>query len=214
MATVDGTSSDDILIGTPEDDDIFGRDGTDVLSGLAGSDVIDGGGGDDILNAGAGPDRTFGGPGEDVIIGGPGNDLLTGDGGGTGIDDENPTGNNDVLFGDEGVDQLNGGAGDDVLIGGPDNDVFWFGADAGNDTIADFAAGDQLSLMDFEITAFPDIDTDGDGVLGAGDEAVSVADGDMVIDFSGLGSETTLTLIGVTELARSDIICNMEACPF
>lgn len=60
MATIDGTSGDDILIGGSEDDLILGLSGDDLLEGQAGNDTLDGGNGDDIL---------FGGP----------------DGGGTGV---------------------------------------------------------------------------------------------------------------------------------
>ena len=64
MATIEGTSGDDILIGGSEDDQILGLSGDDLLEGQAGNDTLDGGNGDDIL---------FGGPegeatGETVII--------------------------------------------------------------------------------------------------------------------------------------------------
>ena len=53
MATIDGTSGDDILIGGSEDDLILGLDGDDLLEGQAGDDMLYGGNGNDIL---------FGGP--------------------------------------------------------------------------------------------------------------------------------------------------------
>jgi Ca2+-binding RTX toxin-like protein len=79
VATVVGTSHDDVLRGTP---------GRDVITGWAGRDKIRGGGGADVICGGADSDRLFGGPGNDRLFGedsdnateqldgGPGNDLL------------------------------------------------------------------------------------------------------------------------------------------
>ena len=79
VATVVGTSQDDVLRGTP---------GRDVITGWAGRDKIRGGGGADVICGGADSDRLFGGPGNDRLFGedsdnateqldgGPGNDLL------------------------------------------------------------------------------------------------------------------------------------------
>ena len=79
VATVVGTSQDDVLRGTP---------GRDVIAGWAGRDTIRGGGGADVICGGADSDRLFGGPGNDRLFGegndngieqldgGPGNDLL------------------------------------------------------------------------------------------------------------------------------------------
>lgn len=69
-ATLNGTSSAEILIG---------REGAnDTISGLGGSDVLVGNGGDDTLGGGAGADMLLGGAGTDVLDGGDGNDYLDG----------------------------------------------------------------------------------------------------------------------------------------
>ncbi len=63
MATMNGTTLPDILIGTDEDDEIYGLGSNDTLSGGIGNDRLDGGTGDDVL---------IGGDGDDIMIGGPG----------------------------------------------------------------------------------------------------------------------------------------------
>ena len=87
MATIDGTSSDDILIGGSEDDEIFALAGDDLLEGQAGDDTLDGGSGDDTLDGGNGDDLLEGQAGNDTLDGGNGDDILFGgpDGGGTGV---------------------------------------------------------------------------------------------------------------------------------
>lgn len=62
MATVLGSSGDNILQGTSLRDRILAQGGDDIARGLGGNDTIIGGGG------------------RDALIGGTGNDLLTGDG--------------------------------------------------------------------------------------------------------------------------------------
>jgi Ca2+-binding RTX toxin-like protein len=78
MATIDGTSGDDILIGGSEDDEIFGLDGDDLLEGQAGDDTLDGGSGDDTLDGGNGDDLLEGQAGNDTLDGGNGDDILFG----------------------------------------------------------------------------------------------------------------------------------------
>lgn len=84
-----------------------------------------------VLKAGPGADTLIGSANSELLSGGVGNDLLVA---GTG---------NDILV---------GGPGDDVLTGGGGVDIFvWRAADAGMDTVTDFAAGvagDVLDLAD------------------------------------------------------------------
>ena len=62
-----------------------------------------------------------------------------------------------VLRGLHGEDSLDGGKGDDILIGGTSGDVFEFDLKTGNDTIKDFADGEDLIFSDF-ITNQADFD--------------------------------------------------------
>jgi Ca2+-binding RTX toxin-like protein len=57
MATITGTSGNDVLNGTELDD---------LISGLAGNDTLNGFGGNDTLDGGPGADRMVGGAGDDV----------------------------------------------------------------------------------------------------------------------------------------------------
>lgn len=74
LATIVGTSRNDVLIGTP---------GRDVIAGLGGKDVIKGGGGNDLLCGGSGSDKLRGGKGRDKLDGGAGKDACNG---GAGLD--------------------------------------------------------------------------------------------------------------------------------
>jgi Ca2+-binding RTX toxin-like protein len=60
MATIPGTSGDDLLTGTA---------GNDLISGFAGADTIDGAAGNDTLDGGSGIDSIDGGGGRDVFRG-------------------------------------------------------------------------------------------------------------------------------------------------
>ena len=151
-----GTDSVDVLRGAGGDDTIDGGGSLDLLLGGAGNDSILGGGGDDILRGGSGNDiieggegndRVRGDSGDDSIDGGEGNDLLLGDAGA------------DTIAGGEGNDTIAGGSGDDSLTGGAGEDTFLFTEGAGNDTITDFDADDDLidlSLLG-EAVAFDDL---------------------------------------------------------
>ena len=69
VATIVGTTGDDLLKGTP---------GADVIQALAGADRVLGLGGDDLVCGGPGPDRIFGGRGADRLLGGRGADRIKG----------------------------------------------------------------------------------------------------------------------------------------
>jgi hypothetical protein len=95
VATLVGTSGDDMLMGTPGADVIHGLGGNDILHGLGGDDLLCGGDGDDTLRGGAGNDTLLGGRGQDRLVGGPGDDILRRE---------------------EGPDTLQGGSGTDVCV--------------------------------------------------------------------------------------------------
>jgi Ca2+-binding RTX toxin-like protein len=80
----------------------------------------------------------------DVIAGSSGNDELYGL---DGDDTLSGNGGADYIFGGDGNDQINGGVGDDRLSGGAGADLFVF-ADAGVDTVVDFAAGSDRIFLD------------------------------------------------------------------
>ncbi len=78
VATLWGTSGDDVLEGTDGPDVIVGLGGDDVIKGLKGADIICGNGGDDILYGNAGNDKIYGQGGKDILLGGLGDDYLAG----------------------------------------------------------------------------------------------------------------------------------------
>ncbi|MEL6571257.1 MAG: CHRD domain-containing protein [Pseudomonadota bacterium] len=132
---LDGSDSNDILIGDGGDNILTGNDGDDELTGGGGNDVIEGGDGDDLI---------AGGGGTDSIDGGAGNDTNSFQGIGLGVtasiqdgtasygmvnenfaNIENLVGsdNDDDLSGDAGENLIAGGAGNDVISGGAGDDV-------------------------------------------------------------------------------------------
>ncbi|MEE8234397.1 MAG: HYR domain-containing protein, partial [Gammaproteobacteria bacterium] len=90
---IEGSFTDDIIMGTNLPDLIFAY------------------GGDDIIGGGKGNDCIFGGEGDDIIFGNEGNDNLTGNEG------------NDIIKGNAGDDVITAGAGMDVIDGGDDIDT-------------------------------------------------------------------------------------------
>jgi RTX calcium-binding nonapeptide repeat (4 copies) len=105
MATINGTSGNNKLIGL---------NGADTLNGLAGNDILYGLGGIDKLYGGDGIDKLYGGTGNDVLDGGRGNDTL--DGGG-------------------GVDIMRGGVGNDIYVVDSLSDVVSEKAGQGTDLV-------------------------------------------------------------------------------
>ena len=103
-------------------DIVGGNAAANHLMGNDGNDGLWGSGGDDVLDGGAGIDRLFGNTGNDTLNGGNGNDVL------------------------------NGGPGEDELRGGDGSDSYVFEPGHGNDTIFDFAPGeDKINLTAFDI---------------------------------------------------------------
>lgn len=124
LATVVGTTGDDVLAASPGANVVYGDAGNDIIEGHAGpfdllcggpgNDRIYGYGGPDTLVGGPGIDRLYGGGGIDVILGGGGRDILRGQ---AGNDIIWGFGGNDTALGGQGRDVIRGNAGDDVLRG-------------------------------------------------------------------------------------------------
>lgn len=69
VATIVGTSGDDVLRGTPRGDVIVAGAGNDRIYGMGGNDLICAGPGADFVDGGGGVDSVFGGGGADVCVG-------------------------------------------------------------------------------------------------------------------------------------------------
>ena len=100
---------------------INGNEGNNRLTGGSGNDVINGNGGNDRLNGGSGADILNGGAGKDELNGGSGNDILDG---GSGSDElEGGSGNDTLIYtlaennviGRMTYDEYEGGSGTDTL---------------------------------------------------------------------------------------------------
>ncbi|WP_083100637.1 calcium-binding protein [Pseudophaeobacter leonis] len=130
--TLKGGSGDDRLLGGLSNDTLLGQDGKDILLGEDGNDLLNGGAGNDRVNGGKDDDRLTGGNGHDTLAGSQGDDSLVGGAG------------NDTLLGGNGRDSLIGHKGNDLLVGGGGKDIFVFHKNHGDDTIRDFASGQDL----------------------------------------------------------------------
>lgn len=164
-----------VINGTDDNDriNVFEFDASEVNAG-AGDDFIQSFfQSDDVINAGAGRDFISAGGGDDVINAGTG------------------------------VDQVLGGSGQDEFVFTAD----FFEATEGvrNLTqIGDFSADDLINLTGLGPDAsFADLDTNGDGVIGAGDDNVEVGpDGGHVSLFFGANEILIGNIDGVPELTE------------
>ncbi len=138
VATIVGTTGDDVLTGTNGVDVIAALGGDDVVYGLAGADLICGSHGNDRLYGGDGADKIYAFNGADRLEGGAGPDILYG-----GYGQDTLLGNNgqDTLKGGPGFDTLMGGAQRDILQGGKHLDALFGGTEL--DTC--YSPGDTLS---------------------------------------------------------------------
>ena len=66
MATINGSSGDDIIVGTLGDDEIKAKAGNDIIDAGEGNDIIDAGDGDNEIHAGQGNDTINAGAGDDT----------------------------------------------------------------------------------------------------------------------------------------------------
>ena len=143
MATFNGTTGNDTLVGSGLSDFLAGLAGNDSMAGALGDDTLDGSTGSDTLDGGGGNDTYVIDSAKDVIVetGGDTSDriqasisidlnsaaydgvehvTLTGTGAlnATGDDDDN------FLVGNSGANKLDGGVGADTMLGGAGNDTY------------------------------------------------------------------------------------------
>lgn len=68
MATIPGSTFDDLIIGTDRGDFIDAGAGDDTILAVSGNDLVVGGDGDDTICAAAGNDTLIGGSGNDTFV--------------------------------------------------------------------------------------------------------------------------------------------------
>ncbi|WP_424630065.1 Ig-like domain-containing protein [Bradyrhizobium sp. SYSU BS000235] len=196
MHQVNGTDGSDVLFDTAADDHIIGGNGADVIFTASGSDIVDAGAGNDTVMALTGNATVNGGDGNDTIVGGTGNTVLNGDGGndtitgGSGNETLNGGAGNDTLIANSGNDRLIGGQGNDLLIGGTGSDTFVFKPGDGQDSVANFKAGNGSvhDVIEVDSHTFANFDA----VMAAIHDTASGAQ----IQY---GDGSTLTLSGITK---------------
>ena len=124
---------------------------------------------------------------------------MTGFFGGVGNDNLDGSSGNDTLYGGAGFDTLKGGPGNDLLQGNFNADTFVFADGHGDDTIADFAAGNALEKIDLSgvsaIVNLSDLLTN---------HATQVG-GNVLIDTGG-GNSITLNGVSLGALDATDFI--------
>ncbi|MES2861440.1 MAG: calcium-binding protein [Pseudomonadota bacterium] len=176
-------------VGNALDNTLIGTTGNNVLIGGAGADVLIGGLGNDTYEvtetrdavreeAGGGTDAVFSyldayllaDNVETLVLAGVARVGL----GNAGVNS---------LFGNSGNNILNGNGGNDFLTGGAGQDQYWHLAGDGNDTVADFSAGETIVLSQSQFSNFNEVRN-----------AMTQVDGNVVITS---GSQT-LTLNNVT----------------
>ena len=177
--TINGSNSNDYLIGYSGLDTINGNAGNDTLKGQGGNDTLSGGGGNDILDGGSGADLMNGGLGDDIFIVQGGDTVVEGAAGGTdlvrssvtyglganvenleleGIAAINGTGNAlaNSLIGNDAANTLTGEGGNDELRGAGGNDTLLGGR--GNDSLRGGAGLDNF-VMSTALDAATNVDT-------------------------------------------------------
>ena len=130
---------------------------------------------------------------DQTLEGDESDNTLTGD---TGDDTIIGGGGSDTIEGGAGIDRIEGDAGDDTLTGGSQADMFVFAPGNGNDTITDFAHGeDRINLTEFS------------GISGFDDLTVTVGDGGVTIDLSAHGGGAImLEGLGIADLDAGDFL--------
>jgi len=176
VATIVGTSGDDLINGTP---------GDDVILGLSGNDIINGNGGDDIVCSGSG---------SDVVTTGSGDDYLHGEGGADIFDAGNGDNKIDADFGSLGDVVLTGSGDDYILLGSGDNDVQ---ASDGDNFIITSSGDDTIQAGNGDDTIFAGNGVNniqaGDGnnkiTTGVNVDTIQAGNGDDCVD-SGSGADS------------------------
>ncbi len=208
---------------------IIGRDGGDRLAGSSANDTLLGQGGADRIDAGEGDDYADGGGGNDALAGGAGTDLLDG---GYGDDASDAGEGDDFVWLFEGRDAVTLGEGADTLglelFEGEPEDRYGIGAtvvtdfDPAEDRIALGVSGVDAAGRRVEVDPLADfLDSNGDGLLNAADEAVYGSEGGIVLDLGlalsralGRGDiepyVQTVRLLGVEELDLGRNVAPLE----
>ncbi|GAB6053894.1 hypothetical protein JCM17960_27140 [Magnetospira thiophila] len=175
VASIDGGTGNDVIIGSAGDDVLVGGRGNDDLDGGLGNDqflFLGTDNGYDRITGGAGSDTILGGDGDDVIglksldgveviDGGAGHNVIQGDGTNNVLDFSatqlvniasiDGGAGNDVITGSLGDDLLIGGRGRDILQGGEGDDAYGYlvasiGTD-GVDTLLGFGDNDGFDSI-------------------------------------------------------------------
>ncbi len=195
------------------DSTAFGGAGQSTMFGAA-NDVMVGSGNSDLMIAGAGPEALWAGTGTSVLYGGVGADTLVG--GTAGQSTITGGSGGDLIVGSAGKVVAHGGTGDDVFFAGTgdmtiaegngsDNVVFG----RGNATVTGGAGRDLFTFLNGSaggsdvISGFK-VGTDQIQLFGYGaDPARTAANGGSTVVT--LSDGTTITLVGVTQLAANSI---------
>src|SRR3972149_5371838 len=185
VATIIGTSGDDLIDGTPEDNVIMGLDGNDIINGNGGNDIVCSGSGSDVVTTGSGNDYLHGEGGADTFHAGDGNNTIDADLGSEGDVSTTGSGDDYILLG-AGFDNIDSGDGHDKIIAGGGDDIIQ--TKGGDDKIYGGDGADTISAGDgknyIEGNQNDDIITSG-----SGDDKIYGGDGDDCIN-SGSGTDT------------------------
>ncbi len=222
--TLGGGGQSDFITGGDGDDRIFGNDGNDSLDGNRDNDIIYGGGGADIVAGGKGDDILDGSNPFDTYITNPETgapldvsvEFMNALAAAEADNADNPDITLDELLASprfdgieplkdaqlDGADTLYGGEGNDTLyVGGLDvakgglgDDIFIFDELANGEagTVVDFKVGDTVQITVPEGSADPVVEIRIDG-----DDALLVADDNVVGTFTGAASVLTLEMVAL-----------------
>ncbi|UPT88500.1 hypothetical protein HAP41_0000005250 [Bradyrhizobium barranii subsp. apii] len=113
FAEIQGSGTDDTLVGDGSANIIHGNDGNDTLSGSDGNDTLYGDAGNDTLSGNGDNDTLYGGDGNDTLYGGSGNNVLDGGAGGNILN--STTGNDTFVYGG-GEDLIQDTGGTDTIL--------------------------------------------------------------------------------------------------
>src|SRR3989304_1195026 len=187
VATIIGTSGDDLIDGTPEDNVIMGLDGNDIINGNGGNDIVCSGSGSDVVTTGSGNDYLHGEGGADTFHAGDGNNTIDADFGSEGDVITTGSGDDYILLG-AGFDNIDSGDGHDKIIAGGGDDIIQ--TKGGDDKIYGGDGADTISAGDgknyIEGNQNDDIITSGSGddkiYGGDGADTISAGDGKNYIE--------------------------------
>lgn len=181
VATIVGTSSDDVIDGTPGDDVIMGLDGNDIINGNGGNDVVCSGTGSDVVTTGSGDDYIHGEGGADIFHAGDGSNHIDADFGNEGDVVTTGLGDDNILLGD-GDDKVNAGDGNNNVETRGGADTITTGS--GNDNILGGNGDDVINAGDGTNHVHGD---NGDDIIttGSGDDDIDGNNGDDCINSGG-----------------------------